>query len=486
MKPLVSVVIPMFNAAGTIGRALESLQAQTLAQWHAIVVDDGSTDGSGAIARGMAQEDSRITLVHQPNAGPGAARNRALAMADGWMIHFLDADDWLHPGALRALADRASEGGAAFGKSELVGPDGGSLGRTSQLPGARVGLDDLLDDNPVQTSVAMIRRDVLGDARFNEHARHALDYDLWLRLGLRGVAFHAVPEVVASYRLRPASQSRSYAEQLRAIDGFLAEAYAQARERGVRAGGRAIDASEERRTRAMAALAMRRATSVAVSGFGTDGIDAIEQAMALASPYIEGRRLDAETAGRAGYEAALHATCSLPDVLSAAAGRWMSGLDAWWRACIARGWAGEGLIPAARAEFAAQMVDQERVARTLVEHAARMGKTVTIVGLGNNGRVLARRAIERGLRVLGRDDQVGAGSPLVPQGVIVEPMDAPLARDGAVALTPLYDEAIVPRMHALGAGTRLVRWSQTRAAMASETLQALEGLWPAQPARLVA
>ena len=95
--PLFSIVVPVYNAAPYLADCLDSLLAQTCADWEAICVDDGSTDGSGAILDGYAAKDSRFRVVHQKDAGAWSARNAALDMATGEWVCFLDSDDMLAP-----------------------------------------------------------------------------------------------------------------------------------------------------------------------------------------------------------------------------------------------------------------------------------------------------------------------------------------------------------------------------------------------------
>ena len=92
--PQVSVVVPLYNKEPYVRRALDSIAAQSFADFEVVIVDDGSQDGSAAIAAGY--PDSRFRMIRQANAGPGAARNRGIAEAQGEWIAFLDADDeWL-------------------------------------------------------------------------------------------------------------------------------------------------------------------------------------------------------------------------------------------------------------------------------------------------------------------------------------------------------------------------------------------------------
>jgi len=104
MIPLISVVMPVFNAADTLLFALASLQAQTYDNWECIIVDDGSTDNPEQIIQTVC--DTRIQYHHlDRNRGRGYARQHALELAQGGYITFLDADDWIYPDKFRAQAE---------------------------------------------------------------------------------------------------------------------------------------------------------------------------------------------------------------------------------------------------------------------------------------------------------------------------------------------------------------------------------------------
>lgn len=96
-NPLVSIIVPAYNVALYIERALTSLLAQTYSHFELLVVDDGSSDGTGEILDELAARDERITVFHTPNQGAPAARNLALDAAKGTYVHFFDADDWAEP-----------------------------------------------------------------------------------------------------------------------------------------------------------------------------------------------------------------------------------------------------------------------------------------------------------------------------------------------------------------------------------------------------
>lgn len=108
--PLVSVIVPVYNASATLPRCVDSVLTQTIQDVELLLVDDGSTDRSGALCDGLARVDKRIRVLHQKNSGPSAARNNGLRAAAGEWVVFLDADDTMSPVLLEsALAAAQSE-----------------------------------------------------------------------------------------------------------------------------------------------------------------------------------------------------------------------------------------------------------------------------------------------------------------------------------------------------------------------------------------
>ena len=101
--PRVSVVVPIYRVEAYLEECLASLRAQTFTDLEVVMVDDGSPDGSAAIAERVAGEDGRFTLLRQENAGLGAARNAGVAAAGGELLMFVDSDDRLPPEAIAHL-----------------------------------------------------------------------------------------------------------------------------------------------------------------------------------------------------------------------------------------------------------------------------------------------------------------------------------------------------------------------------------------------
>lgn len=102
-SPLVSVIVPVYNVVFYIKECIESIQTQTYPNIEIIIVDDGSTDGSGEICGELAERDSRIRLIHQENAGVVSARGRGVEASEGKYLSFVDGDDWVEPNMIEGM-----------------------------------------------------------------------------------------------------------------------------------------------------------------------------------------------------------------------------------------------------------------------------------------------------------------------------------------------------------------------------------------------
>lgn len=214
--PRVSVVIPLYNKADHIGRAIDSVFAQGFDDLEIVVVDDESTDDSLSIVQ--AYYDRRIRLIRQDNAGPGTARNRAIREARGEWIAPLDADDYWLPGFLDCVLRRAEvnpecDAVTTFWIIDDNDPD--SVSRRFLDRGGPVGPYRLAEDADPQTVRALMARfgcrntlvrkqAVLDVGGFHEVSRNGEDLYLWLKLLLTcRVCFG---DEVLAYRDRGASE----------------------------------------------------------------------------------------------------------------------------------------------------------------------------------------------------------------------------------------------------------------------------------------
>ncbi|MBR1799409.1 MAG: glycosyltransferase [Bacteroidales bacterium] len=125
-EPFFSVVVPVYNTRQYLTCCIDSIVQQTFVNWEALLIDDGSTDGCGALLDSRSEADSRLRVVHQQNQGLSVARNRGIEMARGQYVVLLDSDDWIEPTMLQQLhslcdgADMVAFGG--WGKKNLYRP----------------------------------------------------------------------------------------------------------------------------------------------------------------------------------------------------------------------------------------------------------------------------------------------------------------------------------------------------------------------------
>jgi len=217
-RPLVSVVVPMFNAALTVQRALASIQAQTYGNWEAIFVDDASTDGGTDLI--AAARDRRCRVIRlEVNVGPAKARNLGISAAQGELVAFLDADDeWLPEKLARQVAPFAADPKLALVVADMrvrtvSGGEGSSVyARQAPVSGGEA-WRTLLASSFVATSAAVTRRDLLERLDgFDPGLVTGEDQDLFIRLALAGRVC-ALPETLAIYHWMPRSFSIGHARR---------------------------------------------------------------------------------------------------------------------------------------------------------------------------------------------------------------------------------------------------------------------------------
>jgi peptidoglycan/xylan/chitin deacetylase (PgdA/CDA1 family) len=205
--PVVSVVVPARNAEGTLGRALESLAAQTLESFEAIVVENGSSDATLAVASAFAARDPRVQVETCAARGVSEARNFGLGLARGEWLLFLDADDTLDPRALELLRDAAHDVDAAVSGWARVAPDGTHFDSHVWKEADRA-FESLAVTCAFAIHCCLVRRQlVVAVDGFDESLTTCEDWDLWLRLARVGVRFRAVDQVLALYHAHPATAS---------------------------------------------------------------------------------------------------------------------------------------------------------------------------------------------------------------------------------------------------------------------------------------
>ncbi|WP_369014291.1 glycosyltransferase family 2 protein [Flavobacterium anhuiense] len=175
----ISAVIPSYNSETTIAKCLQSILIQTESVNEIIIVDDGSVDGSVAIIKKVLKsvnDDTKILLVEQENAGPSAARNKAASLVTSTHIAFLDSDDVWHPDHIKKVKSFFQENNNfKIVATKYVGAPINYIGEIS--------LEKLLFKNYFVTPCVVLNKDVFNEVGgFNEEMSFAEDYFLWLRV----------------------------------------------------------------------------------------------------------------------------------------------------------------------------------------------------------------------------------------------------------------------------------------------------------------
>lgn len=201
MEPLVSVVMPCYNAAATVSEAIGSVAAQSMPQWELLVVDDASRDDSPSIVEELADADSRIRLLRsQKNQGVAAARNIGVAAARGEFIAFLDSDDRWETEKLSLQLQRLKETGADLccTSYRLLNANPKVVAKIYLIPEV-IDYAMMLRENFIGCSTVLVRAALLPKPAFDSRFFHE-DYALWLRLLQGGCRAVGIEEPLVDYR----------------------------------------------------------------------------------------------------------------------------------------------------------------------------------------------------------------------------------------------------------------------------------------------
>lgn len=208
-NPLVSVIIPAYNADRFIDRAIGSVKAQSLADWELIIVNDGSTDQTPSVIEAAKGEDIRIQCIHQENLGLSHARNAGLRVSKGEYIQFLDADDKLLPRKLEVSLSRFQlEPSLDIVASQARVIDSkNSQDKIVPLPNNNK-MEQLWEKNFLVVNAPLVRKELITRVGFFETEDTQLyqlygceDWQFWLRASLIGARLEFVAEVlVENYR----------------------------------------------------------------------------------------------------------------------------------------------------------------------------------------------------------------------------------------------------------------------------------------------
>lgn len=208
-EPLISVIMPAYNADRFIAEAICSVRAQTYENWELLVLDDGSGDTTCQVVQTLCREDPRIRLIqNEKNMGVARTRNRGFDLCKGSLVALLDADDIWHPEKLEKQLALLEQSGADFAYSAyaIVDASGKKVKADYSVPG-EVSFCQLLKENVIGCSAVLLRAELLEKYRFLTDFFHE-DYVLWLQLLRDGYRAVGCTEVLLDWRF--AENSRSF------------------------------------------------------------------------------------------------------------------------------------------------------------------------------------------------------------------------------------------------------------------------------------
>lgn len=230
-RPLISVIVPVYNVAQYLDQCLESLVRQTYANLEIILVDDGSTDSSGGTCDEWAERDSRIRVIHQSNAGLAAARNTGLDAAAGAYIGFVDSDDYVLPDMFGTLMRNMKDANADLSIVSYAREDSDGITYCNALPGKKMVMtsEDAFKYVNIHGYFYVVAWDKLAKSELFEGLRYPLDakyaedspvtYQLLDRADR--IVYESAP--LYRYRMNEGSQSHGITDKFTQSTGNMLE-----------------------------------------------------------------------------------------------------------------------------------------------------------------------------------------------------------------------------------------------------------------------
>ncbi len=229
ISPVVSILLPAYNAEATLNQALESISRQTLADFECIVINDNSKDDTATIAKAWTQRDQRFKVYHQSeHSGIVDALNRGLSLAQGQFVARQDADDISRPERLaKTIAlietdpDLAAVGcQVAMFPAEQVSPGFAAYGSwLNSLNTSEEIARDIWIESPLPHPTVVIRPEALSSCPGYRNSAWPEDYDLWLQMFTAGWKFAKVPEIL--YEWRHHSDRLTLCDARYSVEAFL-------------------------------------------------------------------------------------------------------------------------------------------------------------------------------------------------------------------------------------------------------------------------
>ena len=208
-RPLVTVVMPAYNAEKYIAYAIQSVQSQTYTNWVLLVIDDRSADRTAEIVQKYVDTDNRIRLIRNfTNMGAAKTRNCGLELAEGEWVALLDSDDvWRSDKLEKQLAEaRNSDADIIYCSYSLIDHSGKKI--SDYIVPKRTSYDDMLRESVFSCSTVLLTKDIVDKNRFSTDYYHE-DLVYWLQLLKSGYTASACCEPLAEYRIVEGSRSHS-------------------------------------------------------------------------------------------------------------------------------------------------------------------------------------------------------------------------------------------------------------------------------------